>query len=135
MAKMGEGSNGYACLALVVMAVVIQGVRSSDSDTELKDCAPQLMTLQTCLQFVSGKSQMPTPNCCQALDKLVHTQPKCLCILIKDHDSPLLDGFAIKLEYAAILPKKCDDAHADIKKCPSEYLFFQTTWLNLTNRL
>lgn len=119
MAKMGESSNGYACLALVVLAVVIQGARG-ETESELEECAPHLMTLQTCLQFVSGKAEIPTPNCCQALDKLVNTQPKCLCVLIKDHDSSLLNVFDIKLEYAAILPRKCDIANADISKCPGE---------------
>lgn len=109
-----------AMVSLVMMLALFSKTStvSADLATDRKECTDQLMTLATCLNYVSGTAKMPTPDCCGGLKQVLSKSPKCLCILIKDHDDPSL-GLKIDPELAMNLPASCHNAPANISQCAS----------------
>ncbi|KAK8946287.1 hypothetical protein KSP40_PGU002145 [Platanthera guangdongensis] len=78
--------------------------------------------------YVQGSSPAPTPDCCSGLKSVLSTNPKCLCVLVKDNDDPQL-GVKINLTRALILSDSCRAA-ANISHCPAIYTFLPQTAAN-----
>ncbi|KAM7273208.1 hypothetical protein ACFE04_027872 [Oxalis oulophora] len=100
--------------ALLLLLCLI-GPASCDLAQDRSECTDKLMTLATCLSYVSGQSRAPTMDCCTGLTKVLGTSRKCLCILIKDKDDPNL-GIKINATLAATLPNTCR-ASSNMTEC------------------
>ncbi|KAG0470856.1 hypothetical protein HPP92_016976 [Vanilla planifolia] len=103
-------------LVLPLVVAVLVAAISGDIAADHAECAQDLVGLSTCLEYVSGNARNPTPDCCAGLQKVRSRKPKCLCVLIKDHDSPDL-GFRINVTLAVFLPAVCH-VPANISHCP-----------------
>ncbi|XP_039137557.1 non-specific lipid transfer protein GPI-anchored 13-like [Dioscorea cayenensis subsp. rotundata] len=89
---------------------------SSDFAGDQAECGDQLVGLAGCLPYVQGDAKSPTPDCCTSLKSVLLKSPKCLCVLIKDHDDPQL-GLKINVTLAVSLPSTCG-VHANVSECP-----------------
>lgn len=120
MAANSPSSSSFSSLLLLVLLALSFVIRPASSDTasDLQECGSQLIGLQTCIPYVEGTAQAPTPDCCTGLKDVVAKSPKCLCILVKDHDDPQLP-IKINLTRALALPKACNTP-VNISACPSK---------------
>ncbi|XP_044954266.1 non-specific lipid transfer protein GPI-anchored 14-like [Hordeum vulgare subsp. vulgare] len=103
---------------LLVTAMVAAAVAAAGADVaaDRAECSDKLVALATCLTFVQGQGQAPTPDCCGGLKTVLQTSPKCLCVLVKDRDDPGLD-LKLNVTRALGLPAACS-APANISDCP-----------------
>ncbi|URD95513.1 Protease inhibitor/seed storage/LTP family [Musa troglodytarum] len=113
-----SSSSSFSSLLLLVLLALCFVIRPAGSDTgsDLKECGNQLIGLQTCIAYVGGTAQAPTPDCCTGLKDVVAKSPKCLCILVKDHDDPQLP-IKINLTRALAMPGACNTP-VNISACP-----------------
>ncbi|WOL19662.1 hypothetical protein Cni_G28464 [Canna indica] len=89
----------------------------SDLAKDKEECQDTLVGLATCITYVEGKAKAPTPDCCSGLSRILKTNRKCLCVLIKDRDEPGL-GLTFNATLAMSLPTVCRASGANISECP-----------------
>ncbi|KAG6435569.1 hypothetical protein SASPL_100443 [Salvia splendens] len=86
-------------VALVAIAVVSTMVKGQS------DCTSVIVSMASCLNYVSGSAATPSASCCSALDNVVKTQPRCLCTIVNGGGSSL--GVSINQTLALGLPGVC----------------------------
>ncbi|XP_047340349.1 non-specific lipid transfer protein GPI-anchored 14-like [Impatiens glandulifera] len=89
---------------------------NGDTNKDLAECGQSLISLSTCLPFVSDKAKVPTPDCCTGLKQLLKNDKKCLCVIVEDRNDPQL-GLTINVTSALQLPMLCK-APANVSQCP-----------------
>ncbi|KAJ8770112.1 hypothetical protein K2173_011207 [Erythroxylum novogranatense] len=99
----------------IFVLMMLIGMASSDVKQDRAECADKLVSLYTCITYVSGQAKAPTMDCCNGLKQVLDKSKKCLCILIRDRDDPSL-GLKINGTLAATLPSICH-ASANVTKC------------------
>ncbi|KAK6117183.1 hypothetical protein DH2020_049062 [Rehmannia glutinosa] len=45
-------------------------------------CTSVLISMASCLNYVTGSAATPSTSCCSALANVVQTQPRCLCTIV-----------------------------------------------------
>lgn len=109
---MGNGKGFW-----IFVAVFLLGSALADMDADNKACTNQLESLSTCISYVQGTDKSPKADCCTNLKSVRQTNPKCLCVLVKDSSSPAI-GVSINQTLALGLPAACK-VNAEISKCPA----------------
>ncbi|CAL9042447.1 unnamed protein product [Musa banksii] len=110
-----SSSNALVLSIFLALSLLIPAA-SSDISSDVAECGSHLLAMQTCITFVQGTAEAPTPDCCAGLKTVLANRPKCLCILVKMHDDPQLP-IKINVTRALALPTACS-ARANISKCP-----------------
>ncbi|OMO57988.1 hypothetical protein COLO4_34943 [Corchorus olitorius] len=110
------GLNKKMVMVCIVMATWAIATMATMEDDE-KACAEQLANLASCIPFVSGTAKKPTPQCCQDTQKVKASQPKCLCVLIKESTDPSL-GLPVNTTLALQMPAACN-IDAKVSECPT----------------
>ncbi|CAA2956726.1 YLS3-like [Olea europaea subsp. europaea] len=100
-----------------VSVLMLFGCAKSDDSKDKEECAQSLAGLATCLPYVGGTANAPTPDCCSGLKQVLKTNKKCLCVVIKDRNDPDL-GLNINVTLALNLPQACSTP-ANISQCPA----------------
>ncbi|XP_022734620.1 protein YLS3-like [Durio zibethinus] len=100
----------------LLLATIMVNSAMADSAKDKEECTQQLAGLATCLPYVGGEAKAPTPDCCSGLKKVLKSNKKCLCVIIKDRNDPDL-GLNINVTLALALPSVCN-APANVSKCP-----------------
>ncbi|KAL2535418.1 Bifunctional inhibitor/lipid-transfer protein/seed storage 2S albumin superfamily protein [Forsythia ovata] len=78
-------------------------------------CTSTLMTLSSCLSYVTGNSSTPSTSCCSSLGNVVQSQPLCLCSLLSG--AGLSYGLNINQTLALALPGACSVQTPPISQC------------------
>jgi Probable lipid transfer len=94
---------------------------SAGDQADENDCADQMQQMVSCIPYVSGTANKPTPQCCADAEKVRSTKPKCLCLLIRESTDPSLD-LPINTTLALHMPAACN-SEAKVSNCPSMLLF------------
>lgn len=108
-------------VAMVTTVMVSKGVKG-DVGQDTAECADQLSSMATCLQYVQGQAKAPTPDCCTGLKQVLSSSKKCLCVIVKDGNDPQL-GLNINVTLALGLPAVCK-ATANVTQCPGNFTIF-----------
>lgn len=116
---------------LPILALMVAAAAATIEQDE-KDCADQLANLAACIPFVSGTAKKPTPQCCEATQKVKSAKPKCLCVLIKESADPSM-GLPVNTTLALEMPSACN-IDAKVSDCPCNfsnlyYTLFQSDFL------
>ncbi|XP_057771659.1 non-specific lipid transfer protein GPI-anchored 5-like isoform X1 [Salvia miltiorrhiza] len=85
--------------AFIIFAVVSTVVIAQS------DCTSVIVSMASCLSYVSGSAATPSTSCCSALANVVKTQPRCLCTIVNGGGSSL--GVSINQTLALGLPGVC----------------------------
>ncbi|KAL0383783.1 UNVERIFIED_CONTAM: protein YLS3 [Sesamum calycinum] len=107
--------DSKSLVSWVIMVMMVCGGRS-DFAQDRKRCQDQLVSLSSCIEFVSGDAKAPTQSCCSELSKDVIKSKLCLCILVKDRNEPQL-GFKLNATLALTLIPLCH-IPSDASVCP-----------------
>ncbi|KAL0359405.1 UNVERIFIED_CONTAM: protein YLS3 [Sesamum angustifolium] len=107
--------DSKSLVSWVIMVMMVCGGRS-DFAQDRKRCQDQLVSLSSCIEFVSGDAKAPTKSCCSELSKDVIKSKLCLCILVKDRNEPQL-GFKLNATLALTLIPLCH-IPSDASVCP-----------------
>ncbi|XP_009776706.1 non-specific lipid transfer protein GPI-anchored 14-like [Nicotiana sylvestris] len=100
-----------------ILMLLMIGFASSDFAEDRKECQNQLLHLSSCLSYVGGDAQLPTPACCAQLRKDLHKTKYCLCLIVKDRNEPNI-GYKINATLALGLPYVCG-APTNVSECPA----------------
>lgn len=110
----------YSLVYILVASLAVMAMGTIEDDE--KTCADQLTSLGACIPYVSGSAPKPTPQCCEDTKKVKNSQPKCLCVLIKESTDPSL-GLPINTTLALKMPTACN-IDAKVSDCPCKTIIF-----------
>ncbi|CAA2950565.1 non-specific lipid-transfer At2g13820 [Olea europaea subsp. europaea] len=99
------------CLILVLSFMILGGAMAQSSSS----CTSSLMTLSSCLSYVTGNSSTPSSSCCSSLGNVVQSQPRCLCTLLNGSGSSF--GLNINQTLALALPGACSVRTPPVSQC------------------
>ncbi|XP_020256094.1 non-specific lipid-transfer protein-like protein At2g13820 [Asparagus officinalis] len=77
-------------------------------------CQPSIVSLQSCIGFITSNSSTPSPQCCTQLASLVQTQAQCMCALL--NVAPQLP-IPINRTQAITLPGACNIQAPPLSQC------------------
>ncbi|CAA3028427.1 non-specific lipid-transfer protein-like protein At2g13820 [Olea europaea var. sylvestris] len=97
---------------ILVLSFTLLGGSMAQSST---NCTSTLMTLSSCLSYVTGNSSTPSSSCCSSLGNVVQSQPRCLCPLL--NGAGLSFGLNINQTYALALPSACSVQTPPVSQC------------------
>ncbi|XP_040382321.1 non-specific lipid transfer protein GPI-anchored 5-like [Oryza brachyantha] len=114
------GANGVAPLvfAAVVAAAVVLAASpgaAQSSGGGGSSCMTEMISLASCLGYMSGNSSAPKPSCCTALSSVVTSKPECLCMVLGGGASSL--GVTINNTRALELPAACNVKTPPASQC------------------
>lgn len=107
-----------ACV-LLLSTMINMAMADDSSSAEIQECSEQLAGMATCLPFVGGQAKSPTPDCCSGMKQVLKDHKKCLCVIVKDRNDPMIGTLQINVTLALSLPTVCN-APANVSKCPGE---------------
>lgn len=104
-------------ITIIFMAFVpiIMAVISLQPVMAQSDCTSTLMTMASCLSFVTGSAKTPAASCCSALSGVLQSKPRCLCVIVNGGGSSL--GVQINQTQALALPSACNIQTPPVSKC------------------
>ncbi|WCJ38775.1 glycosylphosphatidylinositol-anchored lipid protein transfer 1 [Euphorbia peplus] len=88
--------------------------------TAAGECGSQIQKVMPCLQYATGKSAAPTPDCCASVKDIKESEPKCLCIIMQQthNGSAQIKSLGIQEDKLLQLPTACKLQNASISFCP-----------------
>ncbi|KAL3827974.1 hypothetical protein ACJIZ3_016776 [Penstemon smallii] len=94
--------TGFVLIILITLTLLTRARAQSS-------CSSTVMSLSSCLNYITGNSTTPSQPCCTSLSNVVETQPQCLCPLLNNNGvgSSTL-GIAINQTLAMALPALCN---------------------------
>ncbi|KAL2506795.1 Bifunctional inhibitor/lipid-transfer protein/seed storage 2S albumin superfamily protein [Abeliophyllum distichum] len=107
MAPKGININAILVIILIIF--------SADAAMAQSGCTNVLISMASCLNFVTGSSQTPSSSCCTALANVVKTQPRCLCTIVNGGCGSL--GVNINQTQALALPGACKVETPPTSRC------------------
>ncbi|PIN22564.1 hypothetical protein CDL12_04717 [Handroanthus impetiginosus] len=96
-------------IVLLVLAIVAAGAMAQ------QDCTSVLITMASCLNYVTGSAPTPPSSCCSSLANVVQTQPRCLCMIVNNGGNSL--GVNINQTRALQLPSVCKVQTPPASRC------------------
>ncbi|KAL2923966.1 Protein YLS3 [Bienertia sinuspersici] len=106
MINLSKLKHATLLVVFILLASTLSNV-SSDFSKDKTECQEQLITLSSCISYVTGEAKAPSPQCCTILHKKFNVTQKCLCILVKDRNEPSL-GLKLNATRALRLPPMCN---------------------------
>lgn len=82
-------------------------------------CMTTIVSLSSCLNYITGNSSAPSSSCCSTLSSVVKNEPQCLCVLLDGGASSL--GVTINTTKALELPPSCKVQTPPVSLCKSTY--------------
>jgi len=68
-------------------------------------CMPELVSLNPCMDYMSGNATTPDGPCCSAVSGMLRSSPTCLCMVVGGTAASL--GVAVDGDRALRLPAAC----------------------------
>nr|DAD47899.1 TPA_asm: hypothetical protein HUJ06_017836 [Nelumbo nucifera] len=87
-------------VVVLVVAMLSAGVSAQSS------CLSVLVSMSPCLNYITGKTSLPSSTCCSQLALLGRSQPRCLCKILNSGGSP--SGPNVNQTQALTLPSACN---------------------------
>ncbi|XP_009758371.1 non-specific lipid transfer protein GPI-anchored 5 isoform X2 [Nicotiana tabacum] len=103
-----QGTVIFMALVLIVTMISVEVMAQSD-------CTSTLLTMASCLNFVTGSAETPSASCCSALSGVLQSKPRCLCLIVIGGGSSL--GVQINQTQALALPAACKLETPPVSKC------------------
>lgn len=104
----------------VGLAVAVMTMLSFNVSAQTSGCMTTIVSLSSCLNYISGNSSTPSSSCCSTLSSVVKNEPQCLCVLLNGGASSF--GVTINATKALELPPACKVQTPPVSLCKSEYL-------------
>ncbi|KAL2935814.1 hypothetical protein RDABS01_018932 [Bienertia sinuspersici] len=103
-------------LLLVLVLVLASTYNGAKAQSSTSSCTSVLMSMSSCLNFITNNSSSPASSCCSALSNVVQSQPQCLCAALSSGAASSL-GVAINQTRALDLPNVCNVQTPPVSQC------------------
>ncbi|KAK9669610.1 hypothetical protein RND81_13G143200 [Saponaria officinalis] len=107
-----SSKKSQLCIVLLILTISLK----CDVVKCQSSCTSVLISMSSCLNYITGNSKTPAASCCSALANVVQSQPQCLCSALSSGAASSL-GVAINQTRALELPKSCDVQTPPVSKC------------------
>lgn len=110
-------------LQTVLIAVIVAAAFcGGDVAAQSSDCNNVLISMSSCLDYITGNSSRPSSSCCSQLSNAVKSQPQCLCEVIKGGGSSASSlGINVNQTQAMALPSACNVQTPPVSRCNGVY--------------
>ncbi|XP_078149528.1 non-specific lipid transfer protein GPI-anchored 5-like [Carex rostrata] len=98
-------------VTMTIMAMLLSHVSAQSTS----GCMTTIVSLSSCLNYITGNSSTPSSSCCSTLSSVVKNEPQCLCVLLNGGASSL--GVAINTTKAMELPPACKVQTPPVSLC------------------
>ena len=78
-------------------------------------CMPELVSLNPCMDYMSGNATAPDGPCCSAVSGMLRASPSCLCMVVGGTAATL--GVAVDGDRALRLPAACQVQAPPASQC------------------
>ncbi|KAK6135032.1 hypothetical protein DH2020_031210 [Rehmannia glutinosa] len=103
-------SKNYETVLVLFLAFILcRGTNAQSS------CSSTLLSLASCVNYVTGNTSVPSTSCCTSLASVVQSQPQCLCPLLNGAGSSF--GISINQTLALALPAVCNVQTPSVSRC------------------
>ncbi|KAJ3674749.1 hypothetical protein LUZ60_005365 [Juncus effusus] len=97
------------------MAIAMLAIFSTTHVSAQSGCTTTILSLSSCLSYISGNSTTPSSSCCSTLSSVVKNKPECLCSLLNGGASSY--GITINTTKAMELPAACNVKTPPVSLC------------------
>ncbi|KAH9617707.1 hypothetical protein KSS87_017213 [Heliosperma pusillum] len=103
------------CTIFLILVITLKcdEVKAQSSST---GCTSVLVSMSSCLTYITGSSSTPAASCCSTLASVVKSQPECLCAALSSGAASSL-GVSINQTRALELPASCNVQTPPVSKC------------------
>ncbi|KAF3325188.1 non-specific lipid transfer protein GPI-anchored 2-like protein [Carex littledalei] len=95
--------------------MTIMAMLSSHVSAQTSGCMTTIVSLSSCLNYITGNTSTPSTSCCSTLSSVVKNEPQCLCTLLNGGASSL--GVVINTTKAMELPPACKVQTPPVSLC------------------
>ncbi|KAJ3674748.1 hypothetical protein LUZ60_005364 [Juncus effusus] len=99
----------------ITMAIAMLSIFSTSHVQAQSGCMTTIVSLSSCLNYITGNSTTPSSSCCSTLSSVVKNEPKCLCTLLNGGASSY--GVTINTTKAMELPPACKVQTPPVSLC------------------
>jgi hypothetical protein len=92
-------------LAIVAAGVLAWQCAAQQAPSSGPGCMPELVSLNPCMDYMSGNETAPDGPCCSAVSGMLRSSPGCLCMVVGGTAASL--GVAVDGDRALRLPAAC----------------------------
>ncbi|XP_078149524.1 non-specific lipid transfer protein GPI-anchored 5-like [Carex rostrata] len=102
-------------LVSIGITMTIMAMLSSHASAQTSGCMTTIVSLSSCLNYITGNTSTPSSSCCSTLSSIVKNEPQCLCVLLNGGASSL--GVSINTTKAMELPPACKVQTPPVSLC------------------
>lgn len=115
-----------AGVVLAVVAVCLLGrvVPGRAEEENLKEeCSNDFEKVVSCFAYATGKAAAPTEECCDSIEGIKESKPKCLCFFIQQthNGNQQIKSLGIQEIKLLQLPSVCHLKNSSVSYCPSNF--------------
>ncbi|XP_020579871.1 non-specific lipid transfer protein GPI-anchored 2-like [Phalaenopsis equestris] len=99
-------------LTLFMITIVRLVPRRSSAQS---DCTSTIISLAPCLNYITGSTDTPAVACCSQLEKVVQSEPRCLCLILDGGAAQF--GVTVNQTKALELPGACSVQTPPVSRC------------------
>nr|GMD92128.1 non-specific lipid-transfer protein-like protein At5g64080 isoform X2 [Ipomoea batatas] len=104
-----KGMKSGLIVGLAMVAMI------SAAAAQSRGCTTAILSMASCLDYVTGKAPSPSSGCCTAFSGVLKSQPRCLCTIVNGGGSSV--GVQINQTLALQLPDSCKVKTPPVSKC------------------
>ncbi|KAL0539126.1 hypothetical protein IC582_023304 [Cucumis melo] len=121
--KSGRKVMRSAGVVLAVVAVCLLGrvVPGRAEEENLKEeCSNDFEKVVSCFAYATGKAAAPTEECCDSIEGIKESKPKCLCFFIQQthNGNQQIKSLGIQEIKLLQLPSVCHLKNSSVSYCP-----------------
>ncbi|KAJ4809438.1 Bifunctional inhibitor/lipid-transfer protein/seed storage 2S albumin superfamily protein [Rhynchospora pubera] len=109
-------------LVSIGLAMAVMAMLSPHVSAQTSGCMTTIVSLSSCLNYITGNSSTPSSSCCSTLSSVVKNEPQCLCVLLNGGASSL--GVTINTTKALELPPACKVQTPPVSLCKKNAIIF-----------
>ncbi|XP_038891858.1 non-specific lipid transfer protein GPI-anchored 1 [Benincasa hispida] len=123
MRKMKGGIRkvGAALLVAVAMVCLMGRPGKAAEDDHLKEeCSSDFEKVVSCFEYATGKAAAPSKECCDSIEGIKESKPKCLCFFIQQthNGNQQIKSMGIQEIKLLQLPSVCHLKNSSVSYCP-----------------
>jgi hypothetical protein len=111
--EMAARAVSVLAATLALVAAILVGGASAQSSS---GCTSTLISMSSCLNYITGNETAPPKSCCTALATVVTSKPECLCVALNSDPTALgIDN--VNKTRALGLPAECNVKTPPLSNC------------------
>ena len=121
---MKSGRKVSVVLAVVAVCLLGRVVPGRAQEDDLKEeCSNDFEKVVSCFAYATGKAAAPTEECCDSIEGIKESKPKCLCFFIQQthNGNQQIKSLGIQEIKLLQLPSVCHLKNSSVSYCPSNF--------------